>query len=516
MKTRFLFSLSPFFILLGGFASAEEPVAITRHSIALNGHTLNYTALASRLPIIDTESGEAHGYIFFVAYTADRAPNQKARPITFVWNGGPGANSTPVHLLGFGPKHIKGEDDPVHPPAAESEMEDNQGTWLDQTDLVFVDPVGTGFSRAAKLEYESEFYSVLGDIASVAEFIRVYRARFDAWQAPIFLAGESYGTWRASGVAEALERSGVKVAGVVLISGGIQVGSVGTDEMKTALFLPRFTSAAFFYKKLPPDLQSNLATALEKAETWARDEYGPALEHRDKLTPQERQAIIAKLAYFTGLDPALIEKENFNLTLASSQFNDWLMRDQKLTLTRLDMRLTTQKTPHGRSDVISRYLRSELQYKTDLVYQGVEHGYSTAAAGRGIGQKWNWNQAKIAPPNPATHAIYGLDFDRAAAAQKDAIVVGSGNGPPVLAEPWLRRAMAIDPALKVYVATGRYDSLNSCEHSAFIITHIEPQFGRNINSGCYAGGHMIYADHEARLQLKRDVAAFIQEQERAR
>ena len=113
---RFLFSLSPFLILSGGFASAEEPVAIAHRSIALNGHTLNYTALASRLPIIDTESGEAHGYIFFVRYTADRVPNQKACPITFVWNGGPGANSTPVHLLGFGPKNIKGEDDPVHPP----------------------------------------------------------------------------------------------------------------------------------------------------------------------------------------------------------------------------------------------------------------------------------------------------------------------------------------------------------------------------------------------------------------
>ena len=107
---------------------------------------------------------------------------------------------------------------------------------------------------------------------------------------------------------------------------------------------------------------------------------------------------------------------------------------------------------------------------------------------------------------PWTHAIYGLDFDRAAAAQKDAIVVGSGNGPPVLAEPWLRRAMVIDPPLKVYVAIGRYDSPNSCEHSAFIITHMEPQFGRNMKSGCYAGGHMMYADHDARLQLKRDVA----------
>ena len=502
-------------ILLAGLAPGEEPIAVTHHSITLYGRALNYTAYAGRLPIIDTESGETHGEIFFVAYTADRPPNQKARPVTFVWNGGPGANSTPVHLLGFGPRHIKGEDDPVHPPANEFEMEDNQSTWLDATDLVFVDPIGTGFSRATKPEYESEFYSVLGDIAEIAEFIRVYRARFDAWDAPIFLAGESYGTWRASGVAEALERSGVKISGVVLISGGIQVGSVGTDEMKTALFLPRFTAAAAFHRKLPAELQANPAAAIEKAEAWARDEYGPALERRDKLSPQVREAIVAKLAYFTGLDAAQIEKENFSLTLASSQFDAWLMKDQKLTLGRLDMRLTTQKTPRGQADVISRYLRSELQFKTDLAYQGVEHGYS-AAAGRGVGQRWSWNQVKIAPPNPSTHPIYGLEFDRAAASQKDAIVVGSGNGPPVLAEPWLRRAITMDPALRVYVATGRYDSLNSCEHNAYVIAHIEPQFGHNMKSGCYTGGHMIYADRDARFQLKRDVTAFIRGQEETR
>jgi carboxypeptidase C (cathepsin A) len=501
--------------LISGGAYAEESIAVTHHSITLNGHALNYTARAGRLPIIDTESGEIHGLIFFVSYTADRPPSQKPRPITFVWNGGPGANSTAVHLLGFGPKHIKGEDDPVHPPPVELKVEDNQGTWLDRTDLVFVDPVGTGFSRVTKPQYESEFYSVLGDIAEIAEFIRVYRARFEGWDAPIFLAGESYGTWRASGVAETLERSGVRVAGVILISGGIQVGSVGTDEMKTALFMPRFTAAAFFHHKLPPDLQSNLQAALEKAGTWARNDYGPGLEHRDKVTAAERQAIIAKLAYFTGLDPAQIEKENFSLTLASSQFNGWLLRDQKLTLGRLDMRLTTQKTPLGQAEVISRYLRSELQYKTDLAYQGVEHGYTSAPV-RGIGQKWNWNQAKIAPPNPATHPIYGLDFDRAAAAEKDAIVVGSGNGPPVLAEPWLRRAMTIDAALRVYVAAGRYDSLNSCEHNAYIITQIEPQFGRNMKSACYAGGHMIYVDRDARLQLKKDIDAFIAAKEGSR
>jgi carboxypeptidase C (cathepsin A) len=482
---------------------------VSQHHINVGGHVLIYTARAGRLPIRDSESGEVHGSIFFVAYTVDSA---KPRPLTFAWNGGPGASSSFVHLIGFGPRRIKGEDDPVHPPPVESELEDNEDTWLDRTDLVFVDPVGTGFSRATKPDYEAEFYSVKGDIASAAEFIRIYRERFEAWDSPLFIAGESYGCWRASGVAEALERSAVKVSGVVLISGGIQVGTVGTDEMKTALFAPRFTAAAHFHKKLAPDLQSDLRGALEKAETWARNEYGPALLKRDKLTLDERVAVIKQLAHFSGLDPAVVDRDQFNLTLSTSEFCTELLRDRRLRCANLDMRVTNQPTPRGRADVIGRYFRSELQFKTDLAYAGAggETGYS-AAAPRGVGQRWNWNQSKIAPTNPSTRAIYGLDLDPSAALQKDAIVVGSGNGPPGLAEPWLRRAMAMDPSLKVYVAAGLYDSLNSCVHNSYVISQIEPEFGRNMKAGCYDSGHVIYATKEARLRLKQDIVKFIHE-----
>ena len=311
-------------------SAQDDPISTTEHQITLDGHSLKYTARAGRLPIRDSETGELRGSFFFVAYTVDSA---KPRPLTFAWNGGPGSPSWYVHLIGFGPRHIKGEDDPVNPPESESELEDNQGTWLDQTDLVFVDPVGTGFSRAMKADFEPDFYSVRGDIAEVTEFVRVYRQRFDAWNQPLFLAGESYGTWRASGVAEALERSGVKVSGVVLISGGIQVGNVGADEMKTALFVPRFTAAAAFHRKLAPDLQSDLRAALEKAEAWAKNEYGPALERRDKLSLDERVAILKQLAHFSGLNPAVVDRDQFDLTLRSSEFCVELMRDQKLRCT---------------------------------------------------------------------------------------------------------------------------------------------------------------------------------------
>jgi len=504
------FSLLGVLILAASANAQDDQIAVTQHQITVDGYTLHYMARAGRLPIRDSATGEVRASIFFVAYTVD---SPKLRPLTFAWNGGPGSSSSFVHMIGFGPKHIKGEDDPVNPPAVESELEDNQGTWLEQTDLVFVDPVGTGFSRAAKPDYEAEFYSVRGDIACIAEFIRVYRERFEAWESPLFLAGESYGTWRASGVAEVLERGGVKVSGVVLISGGIQVGSVGTDEMKTALFVPRFTGAASFHKKLAPDLQSDLRAAMEKAESWARNEYAPALQRRDKLTFEERQAVIKQLAHFSGLNAAVVDRDQFDLTLSSSEFCVELLRDQRLRCTNQDMRVTNQKTPRGRADVIAHYFRSELQFKTDLVYEGAgggETGYSSSPQ-RGAGQRWSWNQAKAAPPNPSTQAIYGMDLDPASTLSKEAIVVGSGNGPPGLAEPWLRRAMAMDAALKVYVVAGIYDSLNSCAHNSYVISQIEPPFGRNMKAGCYDSGHVIYATKDARLKLKQDVVKFIRE-----
>ena len=247
---------------------ASNPIVTTHHQVTIHQRTLSYSAHAGLLPIRHNETGEIHGHMFFVAYLLDRSTKEPARPLTFLWNGGPGANSTLVHLSAFGPRRIRSKRGPAGPPDGESELVDNQETWLDLTDLVFVDPIGTGFSRPTKAEYGAEFFNTLGDIASVAEFVRVYLTRFDAWDAPLIIGGESYGVWRAAGVAEALARSGRKVAGLILISGGLPVGRVVPDNMRTALFVPTRTAAAFFHKKLPPDLQTDLASALNSAEAW--------------------------------------------------------------------------------------------------------------------------------------------------------------------------------------------------------------------------------------------------------
>jgi carboxypeptidase C (cathepsin A) len=479
--------------LAASFAySAEPEIAVTHREVRTNGHTLRYTARAGLLPIRNNDTGDIHGHIFFVAYTVDRSAGEAARPLTFLWNGGPGANSTLVHLSGFGPRRLKSADDPAMSPQPSAEIEDNDATWLEFTDLIFVDPVGTGFSRPVKSEYGSEFYSTLGDIASVAEFVRVYRTHFDSFDGPLFLAGESYGTWRASGVAEALEKRGQRVAGVILISGGIQMGPVSPDPVRVALFAPNRAAAAFYHHKLAPELQRDEQATLKEVETWALNEYAPAWEHREQLPDGERDKIIAQLARYTGVDASAIDRKA--LAMTSPQFTAALLRDRNLQLGRYDMRLKGQAAPAdpARNVLIMRYLRDELQFKSDLAYQGIEEGFSAvSAAGRGgIGSRWAWDQ---------------VDKNQTTAVSN----VGSGDGPPP-AQPWLRRAMTLDPALKVFLVAGMYDSLNSCADNNYLVNHLQPEFRRNITQGCYRGGHMMYDTKEARYNLKRDTAAFLQ------
>jgi carboxypeptidase C (cathepsin A) len=476
-----------------------DQVVTTKHRVTVGGNSLTYTARAGLLPIRHNETGEARAHVFFVAYALDRQANAPPRPLTFLWNGGPGSNSTLVHLVGFGPKRLKTADDATAPPTCECEFEDNQTTWLDKTDLVFVDPVGTGFSRPTKAEYAADFYSTLKDIASIAEFVRTYLTRFDAWDAPLFIGGESYGVWRAAGVAEALERRGQRVAGVIFISGGIPVGPVVSDEMRTALFVPTRTASAFFHKRLTPDLQADLQRTLRMVETWARDEYAPALARRDSLTDAERQAIVEQLARFTAADPAQIDRTT--LRLERQQFAEQLLKDRNQVLARFDTRLTTSAPAAGapRGDAISRYLRTELKFTTDLAYQGIETGYAPQVGEprRPVGSRWDYDQGPRPPANQPA--------EKPTTPPRPV----STDAPPGGSQPWLGRALAINPRLKTFVAAGLYDSLNSCAANAYLVTQLEPQAARNFTTVCYDGGHMMYDGREARLKLKQDVAAFI-------
>lgn len=493
-----------------------DQIVTTHHQITLAGKPLKYTARAGLMPIRDNEAGDLHAHIFFMAYTVERAAGQPVRPLTFVWNGGPGMNSSLIHLLGFGPRRVKtGDVYPSSPPVSETQMEDNQDTWLDQTDLVFVDPVGTGFGRPAKPEYANEFYQTPGDKESVAEFIRLYRVRFDGMYQPLFVVGHSYGTTRAMGVADALERRGIHLSGVALLSGGIQVGQPPlSPELQTALGVPGMTAAAFFHKKLPPDLQQDLQRSLRQAEAWAQSTYAPALARRDALSDAERDAVLNDLSRFTGVSANAFDRKTLSMT--RDQFKTRLFGDEKRIFGNYDARMTRAWDPteggydilndpsfkpavplvQGTSPLLNRYLRSDLGFKSDLIYQGpLAGGY---------------------PPDSAELRIRGLGiginrrFNRGAGGRAGADAGGRGGAADGGTEPTppLRVAMDVNPAIQVFVARGLYDS-GSCFSAAYTVSHLEPSIASRVSVGCYGAGHDFYTDKQVRVEIKRDMMAFI-------
>ena len=464
----------------------EEQIISTKHHIAVEGRTLHYTARAGRLPILDNATGEVHGHIFFTAYTMDAGSKQVPRPLTFLWNGGPGSSSSLVHLIGFGPRHLEPDGTAV----------DNPGTWLAETDLVFVDPVGTGYSRPVSREYAGEFYQTRGDAESVAEFIRVYRNRYEAWDAPLFLAGESFGVRRAAGVADVLQRRGITVSGLILMGAGLPMGHL-TSAQQTALSLPTLTAAAFANRKLAPDLQNDLHATLRQAETWARTDYLAALARRDSLSNTERQAVVAQLARFTGLTSRQLVAES--LSVSMEDFSLQLLADRNQVVGHYDSRLIgardsaeqqydPTKDPSLKSIInnvgVVRYFRKELEYKCDLQYQGpFGGGYPPATSFRGdwMSVLWKWEPGEAG---------------------------ASGNAGQ---ESPLQHAMSVNPNLRVLIASGYYDLASSYYANAYLAEHAGAEYSPRFVVRDYEGGHALYTDKKVQMELKRDVARFLKD-----
>jgi carboxypeptidase C (cathepsin A) len=464
----------------------------TRHQIEIDGRTIDYTARAGILPIRHNETSEVRGNVFFTHYALASDPGSAPRPLTFLWNGGPGASSVLVHLLGFGPKRVRTSPTPLAAPDCDCVLETNEGTWLESTDLVFVDPIGTGFSRPTQAEHAEEFYRVREDVDYIAEFVRLFITRFDAWDAPLFIGGESYGTWRAAGVTNALEERGISVAGVILISGGVPVGGIEEEEMRVAHLLTARTAAAFHHGRLAPELQSDLAVALAAAEDWATRVYAPALVHRETLSPDERQAIVDGLARYTGLPADRIDAEA--LVVNRQYFAEELLADRDAELARFDTRETVGQLspPRGaRALLVGTYLRDELGFETDAAYQGLEPGYRSVNDSGPVrpGARWRYN-----------HGVPGQ-------APQTRLTVG--DGPPGGRPSWLVDALGLNPAIRVFVATGHFDSLNSCSLNRHLVALLGPETSDNFTLACYAGGHMMYDDAGIRLGMREDVARFI-------
>jgi carboxypeptidase C (cathepsin A) len=479
-------------LALFGQSQAADAIVTTRHQVTIGSRALHYTARAGLIPIRDNETGDVHGNMFFVSYTLDVPAGSPPRPLTFLWNGGPGSNSGLVHLLGFGPKRVAlatGSMPRLSP--AGTALVDNQDTWLAFSDLVFVDPIGTGYSRPTRPEYGAEFYQSPGDAESVAEFIRVYRTRFDAFDAPLYLLGESYGVTRCALVAEALERRRTHLAGVILISGGFPLDET-PPARRRALGLPTLTAAAYANKKLPADLQAgDLQQALRAAESYAQGDYAAALAELDSLSEARRDAVAAQLARLTGLAPGQIDRKT--LAVTPEQLSVGLLAEKNLTVGRYDSRATGPRDPSPQYDPttdpslkdildpvsVIRYMRNVLNFKSDLFYQGpFGGGYPPPKSFRGdwMSVRWKWPE--------------------------------KGGIPPTANE--LRAAMTANPSLRLMVVSGYYDLVSNYFAIEQAARRLPPDFARRVTVRTYAGGHAVYTDDAVRHELRLDAAKFYQ------
>jgi carboxypeptidase C (cathepsin A) len=465
-------------------ATPPGEIVVTKHRIDLAGKPLAYTATTGTLPIRN-EQGDTEAQIFFVAYTKDDEGDRAKRPLMFSFNGGPGSASVWLHLGAVGPKRVDTPDTVI--PAPPFRLVDNQHTWLDKTDLVFIDPVGTGYSRASKSELTKKFHGLQGDLQSVGEFIRMYLTRYDRWGSPLFLVGESYGTTRAAGLAGRLvERNGIAFSGIVLVSTVLNFQTIQFDpgnDLPYALYLPTYTATAWYHKQLGDDLQKDLKSTLDSAEKWAATDYTLALAKGDGLTDSERRAVASELARFTGLDAKYLELSN--LRVEPTRFRKELLRDARKSVGRLDSRfvgddasgvaerpdfdpsMAAIRPPY--TSTINQYLRDALGYKTDLPYYILGEG----VAG------WDWGlTGRQGYPETATA---------------------------------LRDAMAQNPSMKVFIASGYYDLATPYAATEYTFAHMSlaPALRANLQFEEYEAGHMMYVHPASLAKLESDVAGFI-------
>ena len=452
----------------------EEPV-VTQHTTTIRGQAVRYTAEAGTLPI--RSNGKTMARMFYVAYTREGSSDGAQRPMIFSFNGGPGTASVWMHMGYTGPRRVQYDEEgfALRPPVG---LEDNPQSILDVADIVYIDPVATGFSRMVAGEDEHMYHGTLSDIESVGEFIRLFILRKNRWASPKFVIGESYGTTRASGLAGYLaDAHQIYLNGVILVSmTGLDVES-GPD-VSYATSLPQRTATAWYHRQLPTDLQSRpLRAVLDEVEAFALDEYLPALVRGDRLTSTERNEMAARVARYTGLSEAYVLSAN--LRLDSGRFWKELLRDQRLTVGRLDSRylgvdadaagetpeydpaMADWDGPFG--NAVNLYLRQELGYDPDLQYNI-------------WGPVRPWNQDE-----------------------------GANVG------DMLRSGLQANPYMKVLVQGGYFDAATDYFTAMYTISHIEPggDFADRFRFAWYESGHMMYLRQEDLAGANQDLRDFI-------
>ncbi len=367
--------------------------------------------------------------VFFVAYTRNDKKDQSVWPLTFSFNGGPGSSSVWLHLGALGPRRVVMGTAEGTQPAPPYHLVDNEDTTLTMSDLVFIDPVTTGFSRHAPGENPAQFHSVEGDLTSVADFIRLYLTRFNRWPSPKFIAGESYGTTRAAGLSQLLLERGIYLNGITLLSSVLNFETINFavgNDLPYVLFLPTYTAAAWYHKKLPPDLQGNLQKAIDESRRFALNDYSVALMKGSGLTGQDRSRIAQRLAALTGLSPKFVEE--VNLRISMGRFAKELLRDQRRTIGRYDSRLigidldaAGERPEYDPSyaavqgvytAMFNSYVKSELNYSSDLPYEILTGKVRPWSYGRAENRYLNVAEAmrQALTQNPAMHVLVGAGY----------------------------------------------------------------------------------------------------------
>ncbi len=462
----------------------EEKTSRTTHTIRVGGQDLKYTATAGTM-LLRKEDGAATASIFYIAYIKDDVPDAARRPLTFAFNGGPGSSSVWLQLGALGPKRVMMDPagNALPPPY---KLVDNEYSILDVTDLVFIDPVSTGFSRAIPEQDAKNFHGIDGDTRSVAEFIRLYTTRNSRWTSPKFLAGESYGTTRASNLSGYLQqREGFALNGIMLISAVLNFGTIGFDrgnDLPYVLFLPTYTATAWYHKKLPPDLMASQEKALQESEHFAANEYALALMKGDAISPEERARIAREMARLTGLSAAFIDDSNLRVPIF--RFTKELLRAERRTVGRYDSRLEgidldpTGAAPEydpSYSSVYApftaawnQYVRAELKWESDLPYEILT----------GRVHPWSW---------------------------------GGFENRYVNVSDSLRAAMTQNRDLRVFVANGHYDLATPFFATRYTFDHLglDPTLRDHVSMDFFEAGHMMYTYKPALEKLKMDLARFI-------
>jgi carboxypeptidase C (cathepsin A) len=474
----------------------KDVLVETKHSLLIDGQEIHYTVTCGTMVLKEEaekkgeKEGEAEGEkprasIFFVAYTRDDVEDQHKRPLTFSFNGGPGSSSVWLHLGLLGPRRVLLDDEGfAYPPPYK--LVNNAYSMLDQTDLVFIDPVSTGFSRAVPGEKPKQFHGFKKDIESVGDFIRLYTTRYQRWTSPKFLIGESYGTTRAAGLSGYLQdRHGMYLNGIMLISSilNFQTTYFHTgNDLTYILFLPTYTATAWFHHRLSDDLEKDLYATLAEVENFALGEYANALMQGDDLQEEERLLVARKLARYTGLSEDYIERTNLRIEIF--RFTKELLRHAKRTVGRIDSRfkgidrdsagehfefdpsMTNTTGPY--TATLNDYVRGELKFESDLPYEIFSE------------RVYPWSYAEFENEYVNVAEI-------------------------------LRKAMTTNPHLKVYVANGYYDLATPYLATRYTFKHLglDESLLANLRMGYYEAGHMMYIHIPSLVKLKGELVDFI-------